>query len=365
MSSREPLWFCHECHAEMRVLMMDDPSDDPRNFQHNALDDFDYPHFPGHMDNVLRGLRSTWDSQRDFAPPSPPPVPSRTPDGGMGGGGFRFEVHTGPGRSSRTVILGGSNTLGRSSNQTESGVPTMSEFLRRNDDGHISGTVLAQYLLTLLASNPNARRGGPFSEIFGQGGRWGDYVFNEEALDQIMTQLMENSTAGRPVPATEDILLKLPRDVLTEGSPLLGKDCAVCKEQFTLYPEDDGELIVVTLPCNHPFHQDCILPWLKSSGTCPVCRYQLVAQPQPPGGPGEDSPPTRPPPRSQSSNNSRRSGGGSGSGTNFQSLFSSGSSSGGNGGSSSGSGYSPLHRRSLDNSRNSPYFPGHWMDGID
>lgn len=53
---------------------------------------------------------------------------------------------------------------------------------------------------------------------------------------------------------------------------LLEKDCAICKEQFTLHPEDDGELIIVTLPCDHPFHEDCILPWLKSSGTCPVCR---------------------------------------------------------------------------------------------
>lgn len=30
---------------------------------------------------------------------------------------------------------------------------------------------------------------------------------------------------------------------------------------------------MVTLPCQHPFHEPCITPWLKSSGTCPVCRY--------------------------------------------------------------------------------------------
>jgi len=50
-------------------------------------------------------------------------------------------------------------------------------------------------------------------------------------------------------------------------------DCAVCKEQFKVQTEDPAEQIVVTLPCKHPFHEPCIVPWLKSSGTCPVCRY--------------------------------------------------------------------------------------------
>jgi len=102
---------------------------------------------------------------------------------------------------------------------------------------------------------------------------------------------MENS-AGRPVPATEEIVDNLPREVLQERclllsvayialatdirsflAPLLDKDCAVCKEQFQLHTEDPEEQIVVTLPCMHPFHEPCILPWLKSSGTCPVCRW--------------------------------------------------------------------------------------------
>jgi len=53
----------------------------------------------------------------------------------------------------------------------------------------------------------------------------------------------------------------------------------VCKDQFQLSTEDPDEQIVVQLPCKHSFHQPCILPWLKSSGTCPVCRYALVPQP--------------------------------------------------------------------------------------
>ncbi|PSR71067.1 hypothetical protein PHLCEN_2v13036 [Hermanssonia centrifuga] len=149
-------------------------------------------------------------------------------------------------------------------------------------------------------------RDGPMAEMFGglmpQGGeqgRWGDYVFNQEgiqslsgtkytplndfgvcaALDQIITQIMENS-AAHPVPATDEIMEKLPREVLEEGSSLLDKDCAVCKEQFKLGTEDPDEQIIVTLPCKHPFHESCIMPWLKSSGTCPVCRFQLIPQPE-------------------------------------------------------------------------------------
>ena len=62
-------------------------------------------------------------------------------------------------------------------------------------------------------------------------------------------------------------------------APLLEKDCAVCKDQFSLKTEDPDEQVIIELPCKHPFHSPCILPWLKQNGTCPSCRYQLVPQP--------------------------------------------------------------------------------------
>ena len=91
-------------------------------------------------------------------------------------------------------------------------------------------------------------------------------------------------------------------------APLLEKDCAVCKDQFSLQTEDPDEHIVITLPCKHPFHSPCIVPWLKQNGTCPSCRYQLVPQPGSTPNPNQTSrtgpgPSTASPPQPTASTN--------------------------------------------------------------
>lgn len=45
-----------------------------------------------------------------------------------------------------------------------------------------------------------------------------------------------------------------------------GKRCAICLDDF-----ESREEVTIT-PCNHMFHEDCIVPWVKSHGQCPVCR---------------------------------------------------------------------------------------------
>jgi len=65
----------------------------------------------------------------------------------------------------------------------------------------------------------------------------------------------------------------------------------VCKDQFSLRTEDPDEQVVITLPCKHPFHSPCILPWLKQNGTCPSCRHQLVPQPGSAPNPNSNSGP--------------------------------------------------------------------------
>ncbi|KAG1783589.1 hypothetical protein EV702DRAFT_1175627 [Suillus placidus] len=387
MSSREPMWYCHECHAEMRPLMqpdpicascqgtfvekIEDPSDDPRAYQQHAPRGGFDDEIPPNLGGLLAALTG---SPRPRSPTFP-----RSPEGGPG----VLDLVTG---ATRTLFLGGPNTLNRprSPEQRDREVPNISEFLRRENQsgprhpGDITGPMMAQYLLALLGQGPTGRGTDPFTEMFslgpeggggGAGGRWGDYVFNQEALDQVITQIMENS-ASRPIPATEDIINNLPREVLMERSPLLDKDCAVCKEQFQLGTEDPEEQVIVTLPCKHPFHQPCILPWLKSSGTCPVCRWVPRSLGSPPGpGSGPSTRPTSPssaPPRPRSPGNSGRSGGGL-----FQSLFGGSMGSSRAAGSSSSQGRNSSSRgtrragMSNQSPSSTPPFPGRWDEETD
>ncbi|KAK7695041.1 hypothetical protein QCA50_002229 [Cerrena zonata] len=321
MSTREPMWYCYECHSEMRPLMvpdphcascngtfvekMENPADDPRNFQAQAADPTGDEDPFGPRD-FLFGLSTLLNAggmpSQNRTGPSAGTGQSFPERGQTLGGratntttrgtssGFSIRIdRTGTGPA-RTIITGGAPTSDSNGGNGQARIPLLSEFVQRapprgglgDEREMITGPLMFQYLINMLSQGRN----GPGSEFpfpgmmppGSENGRWGDYVFNQDALDQIISQLMENSSS-HPVPATEEIINNLPKDTLSPGSPLLQKDCAVCKDQFQLNTDDPAEQVVVTLPCKHPFHEPCITPWLKSSGTCPVCRYELVPQP--------------------------------------------------------------------------------------
>ncbi|KAK3333455.1 hypothetical protein B0T19DRAFT_126533 [Cercophora scortea] len=49
--------------------------------------------------------------------------------------------------------------------------------------------------------------------------------------------------------------------------------CPICAEKYL----DDPYCLVVELPCHHShrFDLECVGPWLRSKGTCPLCRKEL------------------------------------------------------------------------------------------
>jgi E3 ubiquitin-protein ligase RNF115/126 len=118
--------------------------------------------------------------------------------------------------------------------------------------------------------------------------RVGDAVYSQEALDQIISTLMEqHPTSNAPGPASPDAIAALPKKKLDDK--LLGPEgkgeCSVCMDDVHIGDE------VVMLPCNHWFHETCAGAWLGEHNTCPICRKGIEG----------DAAPASPPPNSRSS----------------------------------------------------------------
>lgn len=96
----------------------------------------------------------------------------------------------------------------------------------------------------------------------------GDGNSFENILDFIMRN--DPNVYGTP-PAGENSIKNLPKIKFSKDSVKEEnlRECSVCKEEF----EEATE--VVKMPCNHLFHQECLLTWLKMHNSCPTCRFEL------------------------------------------------------------------------------------------
>ncbi|XP_037850268.2 E3 ubiquitin-protein ligase RNF126 isoform X3 [Chlorocebus sabaeus] len=110
-------------------------------------------------------------------------------------------------------------------------------------------------------------------------GPWGvlhsnpmDYAWGANGLDAIITQLLNQFENTGPPPADKEKIQALPTVPVTEEHVGSGLECPVCKDDYAL-----GER-VRQLPCNHLFHDGCIVPWLEQHDSCPVCRKSLTGQ---------------------------------------------------------------------------------------
>lgn len=110
------------------------------------------------------------------------------------------------------------------------------------------------------------------------GGVHGDAVYSQEALDRIVSQLMEQHQSGNaPGPASESAIKSLPRRPITDADAgdSGSADCSICMESVPV-----GDTVTV-LPCSHWFHHECIRAWLGEHDTCPHCRKGIM--PRDPG----------------------------------------------------------------------------------
>ena len=93
--------------------------------------------------------------------------------------------------------------------------------------------------------------------------------YENDEIERIVNYLLlhEQNKYGSP-PASKEIVNKLKEETITK---VLGSEnvCSVCKEEFEV-----GN-VILTLPCKHYFHKECISPWLTAHNSCPSCRFEL------------------------------------------------------------------------------------------
>ncbi|KAG0477515.1 hypothetical protein HPP92_014356 [Vanilla planifolia] len=101
-------------------------------------------------------------------------------------------------------------------------------------------------------------------------GTSGDYI-DAQGFEELLEHLAdaESSRRGAP-PAAASSIDSLPCVIISKGHESNGPlFCAVCKDPLSIDTE------ARKLPCSHLYHPTCIIPWLRTRNSCPVCRYEL------------------------------------------------------------------------------------------
>ncbi|EEF52740.1 E3 ubiquitin-protein ligase CIP8 [Ricinus communis] len=94
-----------------------------------------------------------------------------------------------------------------------------------------------------------------------------DYV-DAAGYEALLQNLAESDDGRRGAPpASKSSVSALPTAVITLEEQT--RVCAICKDMVNV-----GET-ETKLPCDHGYHGDCIVPWLGSRNSCPVCRFEL------------------------------------------------------------------------------------------
>ncbi|XP_073445305.1 uncharacterized protein [Dendrobates tinctorius] len=114
--------------------------------------------------------------------------------------------------------------------------------------GRFSEGEILDNILNIVRRQQGMRR--PMSQVQPQAPPAQNSAYQEQMYSQPSRRTLQIDTfPTRTITSQEDI-----------GS------CVICMTEY-----ETGEQVTM-LPCNHNYHRCCILPWLQSNPTCPLCR---------------------------------------------------------------------------------------------
>ena len=159
-------------------------------------------------------------------------------------------------------------------NNTENNINNINNNnINNNNNSSINVNVNRNRRNIFVITNTNRRRGRRRNRILDLIANYLIIEEHNDNIDDIINHIMLNdpNKYGNP-PAAKKAIEKLKKYKINEEKIKefgFENSCAVCKDEFNIGEE------CLSMPCNHYFHENCLLPWLKERNSCPICRYEL------------------------------------------------------------------------------------------
>jgi hypothetical protein len=102
-----------------------------------------------------------------------------------------------------------------------------------------------------------------YEELWALSEQIGDVVPRHPQATESQLRSLPTCTFTRPAAAASASPVASAETSSSSGD---AAQCAVCLADY-----ESGDTLV-TIPCFHRFHVDCLAPWLKNCARCPVCK---------------------------------------------------------------------------------------------
>jgi E3 ubiquitin-protein ligase DOA10 len=74
------------------------------------------------------------------------------------------------------------------------------------------------------------------------------------------------------VAVDEELLEMIDSKIIATTENLEDKICSICMKDYDVNDK------VLTTPCSHNYHQNCVLDWFRKSNKCPICKFKIVKE---------------------------------------------------------------------------------------